>query len=196
MVMHPQSCKVLAETIEYANTLKTLRLLLKALRRADGYNLPSEAEKKLVDPLEIAELKIDLRKLKSAKELLRGIELDENGTNRKKYERAQFLLGQLARRKKSWQEMEEHFTNLKSPYYKDQIHMERAYKFWKATIKSRPQDPWIYRADWACWSSKQKPQQFGVLIGTGPGTPLGRIAYLIWQNPDLGAGFPGGFRSP
>ena len=65
MVMHPQSCKVLAETIEYANTLKTLRLLLKALRRADGYNLPSEAEKKLVDPLEIAELKIDLRKLSS-----------------------------------------------------------------------------------------------------------------------------------
>lgn len=62
---------------------------------------------------------------------------------------------------------------------------KQARKIWKATIRSKPQDPWIYRADWAYWSSKQKQPAGFTIIGGGVGTPLGRISYLIWTNPEL-----------
>lgn len=64
---------------------------------------------------------------------------------------------------------------------------DEAMRTWAETVKSFPQDPWIYRADWAyteaaAGSTKDAPSL------------LGRIGYLGNRNPDLSSRNPSAAR--
>jgi len=51
-------------------------------------------------------------------------------------------------------------------------------------IKGCPQDPWIYRADWAYCALKRKGG--AMFSSSGPRTSLlNRIGYMGRKNPDL-----------
>lgn len=63
---------------------------------------------------------------------------------------------------------------------------KEAMKIWKEMILSRPQDPWIYRADWAYTNIKDGVRGGRLITGAGTGnSPLGRIGYMGGRNPDL-----------
>lgn len=64
---------------------------------------------------------------------------------------------------------------------------KKARRIWKDTIEAHPEDPWIYRADRVHWSSKAGPARAGTFMISGGRrrTPLGRISYLAWRNPEL-----------
>lgn len=59
-----------------------------------------------------------------------------------------------------------------------------AAKIWKATIESREEDRWIYRADWA-WADVKQGTRMAFSSADEDRTPLGRIGYMGRRNPDL-----------
>lgn len=61
---------------------------------------------------------------------------------------------------------------------------QEALRIWKETILGRPQDPWIYRADWAYTGLVQKAQRV-FSAGNRGASLLNRIGYMGRQNPDL-----------
>jgi tetratricopeptide (TPR) repeat protein len=68
--------------------------------------------------------------------------------------------------------------------------LETARATWQALIKGCPQDPWIYRADWA-WCDTAEGQSPGGrrMFSSGGGkreSLLNRIGYMGRRNPDLG----------
>ena len=54
---------------------------------------------------------------------------------------------------------------------------------WRRTIEEFPEDPWVYRADWALFDLENEGKRsFSTLDER---TPLGRIGYMGRRNPDL-----------
>ena len=63
---------------------------------------------------------------------------------------------------------------------------DEAMETWKSTITACPQDPWIYRADWAYVTLKDEGRKgYSTAPGHERSSPLGRIGYLGRANPDL-----------
>lgn len=58
---------------------------------------------------------------------------------------------------------------------------------WKTMIGACSEDPWVYRADWACDNAGREGGKKGrvVFASGGKKTPLGRIGYMGRRNPDL-----------
>jgi hypothetical protein len=61
---------------------------------------------------------------------------------------------------------------------------KEALKAWKALAKAEVEDPWVYRADWAYMSEKQRGKT-SFSSGDADRSPLGRIGYMGRENPDL-----------
>jgi hypothetical protein len=65
----------------------------------------------------------------------------------------------------------------------------RGLEIWKTLVQSRPQGPWIYRADWAYVNALSGDA--GAISGSYEGSCpslLGRDFYVGPRNADLGAG--------
>jgi len=56
---------------------------------------------------------------------------------------------------------------------------------WRGVIESCAQDPWIYRADWACTQATESGARTGFSTADARASPLGRIGYMGRRNPDL-----------
>ncbi len=62
----------------------------------------------------------------------------------------------------------------------------KALEVWKALVVGCPQNPWVYRADWAYTSVKSGSSGGGGFSTAGPrSSPLNRIGYMGRSNPDL-----------
>jgi len=61
---------------------------------------------------------------------------------------------------------------------------EKALDTWKSLVTGCPQDPWVYRADWAYSGATQKGGRTVFRSGER-GSLLGRIGYMGRTNPDL-----------
>lgn len=61
---------------------------------------------------------------------------------------------------------------------------EEALKAWKEAVLGHPQDPWVYRADWA-YSSVLQAGKAGFSTADARVSLLGRIGYLGGSPPDL-----------
>lgn len=62
---------------------------------------------------------------------------------------------------------------------------EAALATWRATIEACPEDPWVYRADWAFCGAQAEPGRAS-FSARGPRTScLNRIGYMGRRNPDL-----------
>jgi len=61
---------------------------------------------------------------------------------------------------------------------------KEALKAWKALAKTPDEDGWVYRADWAYMTEKQKGKT-SFSSGDADRSPLGRIGYMGRDNPDL-----------
>ncbi len=65
---------------------------------------------------------------------------------------------------------------------------EKARGLWESIVGRLPEDPWVYRADWALFNLAEPGRRtFSTL---GERTPLGRIGYMGRENPDLRTGKP------
>ncbi len=62
---------------------------------------------------------------------------------------------------------------------------EQARAVWKELVTGRPQDRWVYRADWAFVESGSKPGNVRTFRSTDKAGLLGRIGYMGRNNPDL-----------
>ena len=60
-----------------------------------------------------------------------------------------------------------------------------AQALWASTIKGCPQDPWVYRADWAYCQSKSKGGRRRFSSAGARTSLLNRIGYMGRKNPDL-----------
>ena len=215
--------KELGSVSNYATSQQVLAKMQEVLKAHPQWNKPSAAEKELADPIARAELRTDLLDFEGARKELAATEGD----------RAQYLLGRLARRERRWDEMEKHFALVKDPAFGADVRMERAYRLWDArehtkllrhltgfpkesprftearyheglalyhlkkrdeaikvwasTIKACPQDPWIYRSDWAYCDAKAGDGRRRMFSTSGPKTSLlNRHGYMgRGGNPDL-----------
>jgi len=62
---------------------------------------------------------------------------------------------------------------------------EKARAIWKATIEARPEDPWVYRMDWAFVESQQSRRPASFSSARKSASLLGRIGYMGGPHPDL-----------
>ena len=114
--------KVLGEVSNYASADAVLAAMQKVLKDHPQYNMPSKAEKNQKSPIERAEVMIDLQQYADARGLLeKHADTDD----------AQYLLGRLARWRKEWKTMDDHFGKVKDERLADDIRMERAYRHWE-----------------------------------------------------------------
>lgn len=60
---------------------------------------------------------------------------------------------------------------------------EGAKSLWRRIIETLPEDPWVYRSDWAIFDLEQGGRRR--LSTLDERTPLGRIGYMKRKNPDL-----------
>ena len=89
------------------------------MREQPKYSHPSAIEKDM-SPVELAEVQIDLHDFANARKILAGAGGD----------RAQYLLGRLARFGEDWEGMRRHFSKIDEPAFEDDIVMESAYEHW------------------------------------------------------------------
>ncbi len=115
---------VLGEVSNYASADEVLEAMRKVLEEHPDFNQPTEVETALVDPVERAELLIDLQEPDRARLALEGSDAP----------RAQYLLGRLDRFAGDWVAMRGHFDQVKDPDLLDDIRMESAYPLWEAGL--------------------------------------------------------------
>ena len=97
-----------------------ITLTATVLEEHPEYNEPGEDEKRVEDPLARARFLIDLLDYDGARKALAG----------SKDPAARYVLGRLARRDGDWKSMEKQFSGIDDAGLKDDIRVERAYRFW------------------------------------------------------------------
>ncbi len=116
--------KVLGEISNYAKPDDVLKTMLHVLAINPAYAKPSDAEKAIKDPIELANLRIDLQDYAGA----------QSAIAHEKSEDAAYLRGRIARFQKDWKTMETNLAPLKkSEKYGADVRMETAYKLWFAS---------------------------------------------------------------
>ncbi len=114
--------KVLGEVSNYASADAVLAAMQKVLKDHSDYNAPTEAEKNEKSPIRRAQVMIDLQRYDDARKLLEK-HADTVA--------AQYVLGRLARWRKDWKAMDEHFEKVDDQKLADDLRMERAYRHWE-----------------------------------------------------------------
>ena len=112
--------KVLGEVSNYASADKVLGVMRRVLAEHPEYNRPGEDEKRVEDALGRARILIDLLDYEGARKALAG----------SKDAAARYVLGRLARRDGDWKSMEKQFSGIDDAGLKDDMRVERAYRFW------------------------------------------------------------------
>lgn len=208
---------IVAEILaDSATTPGLLAKLEQVLREQPDFARPAAGEERLTDPVERAELLIDLRRDDEADRLLADVDQP----------RAHYLRGRLARWRGDFAAMRSHFGKLdKVAEFADAVRMESAYELWQgreyeklaahlagfpATSARYPEARYYeglahYHAGRskearALWQATIKASEQGPWIyrmdwawsdsGKNPGlrSVLGRIGYMgAYRNPDLAA---------
>jgi len=112
--------RLLASVSNYASADDVLKTLRRALQSHPEFDQPGAAEKAAKTPLERAGFRIDLGDYAGARKEL----ANEKGAA------AQYLLGRLARFENDFEAAERHFAKVDDPALKDDVQMERAYRYW------------------------------------------------------------------
>ncbi len=117
--------KVLGEISNYAKSDAVLAKMLDILEKNPEFAKPSEVEKQIKDPIELANLRIDLQDYKGAIHAIAKVKsLD-----------AVYLRGRIARFQRDWARVEHDLAALAkgSGKYAADARMEMAYKLWYAS---------------------------------------------------------------
>ena len=114
--------KVLGEVSNYASADAVLASMQKVLKDHPEYDAPTEAEKNEQSPVERARVMIDLQQYAEARK-----QLEQHADTAD----ANYVLGRLARWRKDWKTMDDHFDKVDDETLADDIRMERAYRFWE-----------------------------------------------------------------
>ena len=112
--------KLLASVSNYASADDVLNTMRRALKSHPEFDKPGAAEKAAKTPLERAGFRIDLGDYAGARKEL----AKENSAA------AHYLLGRLARFDNDFAAAERHFAKVDDPALKDDVEMERAYRYW------------------------------------------------------------------
>ncbi len=119
LLMTPEG-KLLGNVSNYASADQVLALMRDTLEKYPQFNQPSQAERDAKDPVEIAQIKIDLGDYKGA---AKALARDES-------QLGLYLKGRLAGRRKDWTAMGKFFQRVTEAELLDDVRVELARRYW------------------------------------------------------------------
>ena len=119
LLMTPEG-KLLGSVSNYASADQVLALMRDTLENYPEFNKPSEEERKAEDPVEIAQIRIDLGDYEGA---AKALARDES-------QMGLYLMGRLAGWRKDWIAMANFFQKVKEPKLLDDVRVELAHRYW------------------------------------------------------------------
>ncbi len=121
LLMTPKG-ELVGKVHRFASSSDVFKALVKARKDHPDFDRPGPLEKNIDDSIQQAQLLIDLGDNDGAQKIL---EKQETGNDK-----ANYLLGRLARWQNNAKLMETHFAKIKKPAFADDMRMERAYPLW------------------------------------------------------------------
>ena len=119
LVMTPEG-KLLGSVSNYSSADKVLALMRAMLEQYPRFNQPSQAERDATDPIEVAQIKIDLGDYEGA---AKALARDES-------QMGLYLKGRMAGRRKDWNAMAKFFQQVTKAELLDDVRVELARRYW------------------------------------------------------------------